>query len=681
VCLTDDAKLLSGLTTFEANARRSAMIIGTAGHIDHGKTALVEALTGVAGDRLKDEKARGITIDLGFAYLPVDAGQVLGFVDVPGHERFVHTMLAGASGIDFALLVVAADEGIKPQTLEHLAIIDLLCIRRGLVALTKADLVSPEELAVRARETKATIAGTVLEEADILPVSALTGQGISNLRARLAADAGATEARSPAGGCFRLAVDRIFTLSGVGVVVTGTVLSGSVHVGDQVLISPSGLPARVRALHVQNRPADLGRAGDRCALNLVGQSISKEAIQRGDMVLAPELHAPTDRIDARLRILPGEPKPIGQWFSVRLHHAAAEVGARIVLLGDESIRAGASADVQLVLDRQIAAAVPDRFVIRDVSARRTIGGGRFIDLRPSPRRRRTPERQAQRAALANAAPLAVLAALLAVPPFAWDIATFARDRTLSVAEAEGLIEQLELVVLESGASRIAVLPERWQLFEQSLLQQLAAYHECNPDLQGMGREQLRVSLQPRLPAPAFVTALHKVAWNNEVVLDGSFVRLATHAVRLIPKDDAAWHTIEPLLTGAERFRPPRVRDIAEMIGRPEHDVRRLLKLAGRMGRVDELAHDHFFLRSAVHEMLTIVAEVAANEEDGAFAAARFRDRVANGRKVAIQILEFFDRHGVTLRKGDLRRVNKSRLDLFGPVVLSFNPADGRDGPN
>ncbi len=354
------------------------MIIGTAGHIDHGKTALVKALTGVDGDRLKEEKARGITIDLGFAYLPVAGHRTLGFIDVPGHERFVHTMLAGASGIDFALLVVAADDGVMPQTLEHLAIIDLLGIRRGLVALTKTDVASPERVAdVTARIRQAT-AGTMLEGADIMPVSSLTGQGIDALRMRLEAAADETADRSNEAR-FRLAVDRVFTLQGVGVVVTGTVLSGSVHIGDRVLLSPSGLAARVRSIHAQNKPADIGRAGDRCALNLAGDGISKESIHRGDMVLDPELHAPTDRIDARLRLLPSEVKPIKQWFPARLHHASAEVGAHIVLLGDEPIQPGAAADVQIVLDRPIAAAVSDRFVIRDVSAQRTIGGGHFIE--------------------------------------------------------------------------------------------------------------------------------------------------------------------------------------------------------------------------------------------------------------------------------------------------------------
>jgi selenocysteine-specific elongation factor len=652
------------------------MIIGTAGHIDHGKTALVKALTGVDADRLKEEKARGMTIDLGFAYLPTEAGPVLGFVDVPGHERFVHTMLAGASGIDFVLLVVAADDGIKPQTLEHLVIIDLLGIKRGLVVLTKADIVTPERLADVASQISAVTAGTVLEGAGILPVSAVTGQGIDALRSRLIA-AAADPVDRPDEARFRLAVDRVFTLSGVGVVVTGAVLSGSVQVGDHVLISPSGLAARVRSLHAQNSEAQIGRAGERCALNLVGEEISKETIRRGDVVLDPKLHAPTDRIDARLRLLPGETKPVGQWFPVRLHHAAAEVGARIVVLGDDPIQAGAVADIQLVLERPIAAAQQDRFVIRDASAQRTIGGGRFIDLRPPARRRRTPERQAQRAALALADPQAAYVALLATTPYAWDLAGFARDRVLTNAQTQQLADELELVLLDNGASRIAISPARWRMFIAGLMEQLAAFHAETPDLQGIGREKLRLLLQPRLAAPAFVMALQKAALTGEVVLDGAFVRLATHAARFTPKDEAAFASIAPQLGGADRFQPPRVRDIAKAMPHPEADVRRLLKLAARMGLVDEVAHDHFFLRPTVHEMTMMIDSVAA-DGDGVFAAAQLRDRLTNGRKVAIQILEFFDRHGVTIRQGDLRRINKHRLDLFGPVGLPSADEHGRE---
>ncbi len=651
------------------------MIIGTAGHVDHGKTALVRALTGVDGDRLKEEKARGVTIDLGFAYLPTADGRVLGFVDVPGHERFVRTMLAGATGIDFALLVVAADEGVKPQTLEHLAIIDLLGVAQGLVVLSKADLATHERLVEAAAELRPALAGTVLESADVLPVSTVTGRGLDALLAHLTAAAAVTAERS-AETRFRLAVDRAFTLRGVGVVVTGTVLSGMVRVGDQLLVSPCGLPVRVRSLHAQNRPAETGRAGDRCALNLAGPGISKDALRRGDMVLDPSLHAPTDRIDARLRLLGGEAKPLGQWFPVRLHHAAAEVGARVVLLGEGPIEPGGEADVQLVLERPIAAAAQDRFVLRDVSARRTIGGGRFIDLRGPVRRRRTLERRRQLAALALADPVESFAALLDAPPFAWDLAAFARDHTLSAAQTERLATQAGLVQLQAGVASVSMSAKHWRDFSADLVRQLAAYHGENPDLQGLGREKLRLQLQPRLPPPVFVAALQRLAGAGELVLDGAFVRLASHTVRLAPGDEAAWRLIAPRLGGAERFRPPRVRDLAGTTGRPERDIRRLLKLAGRMGWADEIAQDHFFLRATVREMIGLCMEEAGRAPGGAFTAAQFRDRVDNGRKVAIQILEFLDRHGVTLRKGDLRRLNSHRLDLFGPVIVSSDGAVG-----
>ena len=650
------------------------MIIGTAGHIDHGKTALIKALTGVDTDRLKEEKARGITIDLGFAYLPVENGDVIGFVDVPGHERFVHTMLAGAGGIDFALLAVAADDGCRPQTLEHIAIIDLLGIRRGVVALTKADIATPERLAAAEKEIRTALSGTSIGAIGILAVSALTGQGMDALKARLFDAARDTHARSTAGG-FRLAIDRCFTLTGAGVVVTGTVLSGVVRVGDHIAISPSGLTARVRGLHAQNRVADEGRAGERCALNLAGEGITKDAIHRGDVALDPALHAPTDRIDARLRLLRGEGKPIGQWFPVRLHHAAAEVGARIVLLDEAPVLPGGAATVQLVLDRPIAAALGDRYVIRDVSAQRTLGGGRFLDLRPPARKRRTPERRRQLEALALPDVAQSLRALLSAEPYQWDWTAFSRDHALSHAQASALAEALELVILDSGGAMIAMLPGHWDGFAASLLERLAQFHAENPDVQGIGREPLRLSLQPRLPARAFAVALQRLAHAGSIALDGAFIRLASHTIRLTDDDETMWDEILPLLGGGARFRPPRTRDIAGLIGAEESEIRRLLKLVARLGRVDEVAHDHFFLRETVREMASIIADIASAEP--AFTAAQFRDRVDNGRKVAIQILDFFDRHGVTLRRGDLRRINKHRLDLFGPIALEPS-AFGRD---
>ena len=330
------------------------MIVGTAGHIDHGKTSLIRKLTGIDTDRLKEEKARGISIDLGFAYWPRPGGAIVGFVDVPGHEALVHNMLAGATGIDFVILVVAADDSVMPQTREHLAIMDLLGLERGVVALTKCDLVDDKRLLAVSREVESLLEDTSLKGAEVIPVSAVSGAGLDALVARIDAAVAASTVR-PREGRFRLAVDRSFTLAGYGPAVTGTVLSGAVRVGDHVRVSPAGLDARVRSIHAQNQPVEEGEAGQRCALVLSGPRIGKEALHRGDMVLDAVLDAPTARIDASLRVLPSERKPIGQWFPVKVHHAAAEVPGRIVVLSDEPIVPGDTALVQLVLDRPLAA--------------------------------------------------------------------------------------------------------------------------------------------------------------------------------------------------------------------------------------------------------------------------------------------------------------------------------------
>lgn len=650
------------------------MIVGTAGHIDHGKTALVKALTGVDADRLKEEKARGITIDLGFAYWPQSTGDVIGFVDVPGHERFVHTMVAGASGVDFIMLVVAVDDAVKPQTLEHLAIIDILGIEQGVVVLSKVDLAGEERRGEATAQIRNALAGTVLAECPIIPVSVVTGEGIDTLKVHLQRAASARRERNEA-GIFRLSVDRSFVLSGAGTVVTGTVLSGSVSIGDQVIVSPSGRTARVRSIHAQNRAAERGIAGQRCALNLTGEGISKDSIARGDMVLAPELHAPTDRIDASLRLLPSEKKPVGQWFPVRLHHAAMEVGARIVLLQDEPIQPGEKSIVQLVLDRPIAATVHDRFVVRDTSAQRTIGGGFFIDLRAPARHRRGEERRAHLSALAQDDLAIAMKDLASVHPGFFDLVAFARDRALPLGAATGMADRLGFVRLAAGTALLALARERWLAFEAGLVGILDTFHGENPDLQGMGFERLRLQCELRLPTPAFRAALQSLVADGRIKVDGSWVRLPGHEVRLDSREEGIWEAIQPLLAGEERFRPPRVRDIADGMGVPENEIRRLCKILSRLGHVDEVAHDHFFLRSTIAEMVDIIQALALHAADGQFTAAQFRDCAQNGRKVAIQILEFFDRHGVTLRRGDLRRINPHRLDLFR-AIPPFDDAHG-----
>jgi len=636
------------------------MIVGTAGHIDHGKTALVRALTGIDADRLAEEKARGITIDLGFAYADLGGGTITGFVDVPGHEKFVHTMLAGAGGIDLALLVVAADDGIMPQTREHLAILDLLGITRGIVALTKSDLADPARIEILSREINDLMAGTGLADAPILPVSSLTGEGVETLRAALALAEAETTARAT-DARFRLAVDRSFTLAGAGTVVTGTMLSGRVAVGDQIKISPSGLSARVRGIHAQNRKAEVGIAGQRCALNLSGEGITREAIARGDMALDPALHAPTDRIDVILRALPSEPKPLGTWFPARLHIGAAELGARIVPL-EGALDPGGEGLAQIVLDRPLAAAAGDRFILRDVSARRTIGGGRVIDLRAPARRRARPERLATLRALGVTDPAAALAALGEIGLV--DLDAFTRDRALSAPQLEAARLASGLAVIEG--TRMALPPARLDALRRQMQELLSAFHAENADLQGLGRERLRLMLVPRLPKPEFATFIRAEAEAGRITLDGAFLRLPGHLPRLSPEDEEIYARILPHLLGDERFRPPRVRDFATGLGVDEAEMRRILRMAARQGRIDQIAHDHFFARATTVEMVGIIRDLAAGAEDGWFAAPAFRDRVQNGRKVAIQILDFFDRLGLTLRRGDLRRINPHRIDLFTP---------------
>jgi selenocysteine-specific elongation factor len=640
------------------------MIVGTAGHIDHGKTSLVGKLTGVDTDRLKEEKARGISIDLGFAYWPRPNGEIIGFIDVPGHESLVHNMLAGAAGIDFVLLVIAADDGVMPQTREHLAIMDLLGLKHGIVAINKCDLVAADRLAAVTSDVGAVLAGTGLESAEILPVSAVTGKGLDRLSARLDA-ALAQQATRPKDGRFRLAVDRSFTLAGLGTAVTGTVLSGSVGVEDRVVISPSGLEARVRSINAQNRPVQLGVAGERCALVLSGSQISKEAVHRGDVVLDPALHLPTARIDASLRVLPTEPRPIAQWFPVKVHHAATEVPGRVVVLQDRPIAPGETELVQLVLERPIAAAAGDRFVLRDTSSSRTVGGGAFIDLRAPERRRRTPERRAELAALSARDPAEAIDLLLSGSTEWIDLTAFARDRALAPDAVDKIASTLSLAMFSLADDRIAMRSATWDRLRDKIGQTLDTFHAERPDLPGIGLEQLRKSDKPALPVPLFMAVLRRLMEAGELVLDRTWVRRPQHEVRFSQEEERIWALILPRLT-SEPYRPPRVRDIAKAMNIDEAFVRRLMRLAARRGDVEEIAHDHFFARPIVEDMARIALDVAAASPTGKFSAAEFRDRLDNGRKVAIQILEFFDRHGFTVRRQDLRRINPARIDLFAP---------------
>ena len=614
------------------------MIVGTAGHIDHGKTTLVKALTGVDCDRLKEEKARGITLDLGYAYTPLPDGGVLGFIDVPGHEKLIHNMLAGATGIDFALLVVADDDGPMPQTREHLEILELLGIRKGAVALTKIDAVAPERIAAAQAEIAQLLAPTALADAPVFPLSAATGTGIAELRAHLDATAAALGKRQAAGS-FRLAVDRCFTLSGIGTVVTGTVFSGRVCEGDLLVVSPPGRSVRVRSLRVQDRPAAAGRAGQRVALALAG--VEKQDVERGMWVLAADRHEPIRRFDAEVRVLPGQP-PLRHGVPVHLHIGALDTTARIILLAGDVIAPGSSGYALIQVDRDIGALGGDRFILRDAAARRTLAGGRVLDIFPPSRHRRTPERLAFLAALADPDPQTALAQAAANRSAGVDLARYGCNRNV---DAVALAGGLGLTVV--GGTALA--PARWRELRERVLAALAAEHDRAPDLAGVERDRLRRLTLPTLERETFAAVLGELAGEGAIAQTGAWLHLPQHRVQLAPGDRDLWHTLQPLLA-AERYNPPRVRDVAKTTGIAEDRIRSLFKRVARIGEAFPVAHDHYFTAEAVAELAQQVADLA--NRDGTVRAATLRDAIGGGRKVAIQILEFFDRIEYTRRVRD-----------------------------
>ena len=651
-CLEDEAAFAGQLEKLELPA---VMIVGTAGHIDHGKTSLVKALTGVDTDRLKEEKARGISIELGYAYQPVEgsAGDVLGFVDVPGHERFVDHMVAGATGIDFVLLVVAADDGPMPQTVEHLDIVRVLGVDRGAVAMTKIDRCDASRRAASEREIRSLLAATPLADAPILPVSSVTGEGIDALRELLHAEVARGGSRLRPGAGFRLAVDRSFTLAGIGTVVTGTVFSGEVSVGDELAITPSGVAARVRSIHAQNRPAERGRAGERCALALAGTA--KDAVARGDWVVARALHAPTARFDARFALSARESKALRHWTSVHLHLGAAHVLARAALLEGETLAPGEQAIVQLVLDQPIGALAGDAFVVRDAAATRTLGGGRVLDPFAPVRKRKTPERLALLRLMAEPDPARRLASLIEASPGGVDLASFARAGNCA---ADALVLPGGAIRVTEGGVDLAFAARHWSALQARLVERLAEFHSKRPDELGPDLGRIRRMWLPQLH-PGVVAALaDALLAAKRLARSGPWWHLAEHSVELGAREQVLAQRILPLLE-ANAFDPPWVRDLARSLGTGEQEMRVLMLRLMRRGDVFQVVHDLFYARSSVAQLARIAKEV--EEASGAVRAAPFRDRLGIGRKRAIQILEFFDRVGYTRRAQDDHRIRGDSL--------------------
>jgi selenocysteine-specific elongation factor len=621
------------------------MIVATAGHIDHGKTTLIKALTGTDTTHLPEERQRGMTIDLGFAGLALPAGGYIGFVDVPGHERFVRNMLAGITGVDLALLVVAADDGIMPQTQEHLEILDLLEVTEGTVALTKIDRVDAARLAEVTASVMQLLASTHLAGAPIFPVSAPHNSGIAALRHHLISRA-AQASRHRHGALFRLPIDRSFVVEGAGLVVTGTIASGEVAVGDRLTLMPAGKPIRVRGLHAHQNPVESLGAGQRCALNLVSAELDRSQVARGDWIVAPQIAVSTQRLD--VRVTPAAGAALKDGASIHFYHGAASTAGRLALLSRDSNLPY----VQIVLDEPVHALAKDAFILRHAGALKTLAGGIVLDPFPPIRGRRRPERTAMLAALDQPDPNSALSSLLAAAPDGIEVDRFVQAWNIRRDSALSLWSSVALARFDDRAYDAA----QWRRGRETLVREVTRFHAAHPDSFGPSAAQL-LRMDVGAGGPKFRRAiLSSLIHDKELVRDGAQVRRPTHEIELSASEKMLWRRIAPLL--GPDTRPMTVHDIASQQKLDLKTVHRVLLRAARAGYVVRIAAGRFLHKSAFLELAAKAETLAANSKGGLFVAAAFRDRSNLGRGISIELLEYLDRIGFTQRVGDQRRVLK-----------------------
>ena len=601
------------------------MIIATAGHVDHGKTTLLKAITGINADRLPEEKSRGMTIDLGYAYWPQPDGRVLGFIDVPGHEKFLSNMLAGVGGIDHALLVVACDDGVMAQTREHLAILQLTGNPTLTVALTKVDRVDGARIDDVRREILNVLREYGFEQATLFETAATADIGIEALREHLSQLAAREH---PEHQRFRLAIDRAFTVKGAGLVVTGTALSGDVRVGDTLWLTGIGTPMRVRGLHAQNQPVEQAHGGQRIALNIVGAA-EKGDISRGDWLLTEAPPEAVERVIVELH----SHIPLTQWQPLHIHHAASHITGRVSLLENNL--------AELVLDTPLWLADNDRLVLRDISAKITLAGARVVTLNSPRRGKRKPEYLAWIAALAlaktDAQALAVHLSRDAVK-----LRDFGWARQLSTQGLEQLIAQPGFI-LAGDCLLDAPLAARWQ---RKLLDALALYHEQHKDEPGPGRERLRRIALPMEDEALVLTLIEQMRESGVIASHHGWLHLPEHKAGFTDEQLAIWQKVAPLFADE----PWWVRDLATQTGTDENMMRGVLRLAAQQGMITAIVKDRYYRNDRIVAFASMIREL--DLEKGSTCAADFRDKLNVGRKLAIQILEYFNRIGFTRRRGN-----------------------------
>ena len=620
-------------------------VIGTAGHVDHGKSTLINRLTGINPDRLKEEQDREMSIELGFAWFELPNGEEIGIIDVPGHRDFIENMLAGVGGIDAALFVVAADEGVMPQTREHLAILDLLQVPAGVVALTKTDLVKePEWLDLVEADLRETLAGTILADAPIVRVSARSGEGIDVLVQALQ-DVLAQHPHRPDLNRPRLPVDRVFTLPGFGTIVTGTLMDGHLTVGDAVEILPKGISGRIRGLQTHKQAEDKASPGSRTAVNVSG--ISLDQVERGDVLIHPGTYQPSKMIDVWCSLLPDVDAPLKHNTEVKLYLGAAEVMARVRVLGTQELEPGKDAFLQLMLQEPVVAQRQDRFIIRRPSPPATIGGGQVVDPHPHRRHKRF-----------NEVRLTELAHLLVGTPEEILLQTAQKVGATSLQkliEASGIESEpansagLKLLdegqLVELSGTQLLMTREKVDQLTEKIKNILAAFHKQQPLKPGMSREQLKSQLGQ--PGNVFDALIHRLAKKGTVEPFNASLKLKGHEVVFTSQQQKR---MDALLAqyAAQPYTPPSYKQSEEALGED------LLEAMIETGRLIQVGEEVLFTPGIFQEMRTAV--ITHIQEHGSITLAELRDKFETSRKYAVAVLEYLDQTGVTIRRGDVRQL-------------------------
>ncbi|MFN0149897.1 MAG: selenocysteine-specific translation elongation factor [bacterium] len=646
------------------------VVVGTSGHIDHGKTALVRRLTGTDTDRLPEEKARGISIELGFAHATLPSGRPVSFVDVPGHERFVKTMLAGAGGIEAVLFVIAADEGVMPQTREHLDIVHFLGVERGVIALNKCDLVESDLRELVLEDVKDSLAGTTLAGAPLVFCSAVTGEGIDALVAALDDVLADADAQSRVGGSVRLPVDRVFSMPGFGTVVTGTLRSGAVAVGDRLELLPQRRDVRVRKVQTHGRDVERAIAGERTALALHGVDLAEVA--RGDVVAAPGAIVTSLMIDARLTASPRTTKPIANRARIRYHQGTREILGRVVLLDRDELTPGESAFAQLRLEEPEACLAGDRFVLRSYSPQVVIAGGVVLDPAPGKRRRFREDDVAELAIKERGEPSEVVLDILLRAGLRGERRSqLAAGAGLDPDAARGALEALfaDHRARQIGADRV-VAESAFDQMRARIVEVLGEFHRASPLRYGIAKEELKARACPGAPGEIAEEALRALRDASLVILLREKVRLASLGEALTTTQSAAAERVESILL-RERFAPPALAAIDKEAGFSKEDSRDILDTLVDIGRIVKVTPELAFHRTLIDEAGAEVAAIVAAR--GELAVADLKEQLGVSRKYAVPLLEHFDRLGLTRRQGDGR--------VAGPRLAAWRAAstpDARD---